>query len=328
MSLKLLITGGAGFIGTNVAEKFLPLSDKIFILDNFQRSTSRLNATFLKKLSNKIQIVEGSVLDAELVKQLVSQVDVVIHLAAQVAVTTSLLDPEADFDTNVRGSFTVLEAIRKYNPAATILYSSTNKVYGDLANLVFDPMVGIDETAPIDLYSPYGCSKGAADLYFLDYARSFGIKSVVFRQSCIYGPHQFGLEDQGWLAFFVLQYLRRKPITIYGNGLQVRDMLAVEDLTDLYVRAVEQISNVKGEVFNTGGGTKNSTNILDALAKIEKLVGHKTEINFAEKRLGDQDYFVANTQKAKKYLDWQPTTNYEVGLKNLVAWCQTVETKA
>lgn len=327
MSLNILITGGAGFIGTNMAEKFLPLAKKIFILDNFSRPTSKLNASFLTKLSPKIKIFEASVLEEKLVKKLVIQADVVIHLAAQVAVTTSIIDPQADFDCNVRGSFMILEAVRKYNPEAIVLYSSTNKVYGDLANLKFNPKFGINETAPIDLYSPYGCSKGAADLYFLDYARTFNLKTVVFRQSCIYGSHQYGLEDQGWLAFFVLQFLRQKPITIYGDGQQIRDMLAVEDLTQLYQAAVLNISKVKGQVFNIGGGVTNSTSISQALIEIEKIVGHKTKILKAVKRLGDQDYFVADTRKVKKLLDWQPQINYKIGLKNLVNWCQSAVVK-
>jgi len=328
MSLNILITGGAGFIGTNMAEQFLPLAEKILILDNFSRPTSKLNADFLKKLSPKIQIFEGSVLDEALVKKLVLQVDIVIHLAAQVAVTTSLIDPQADFDTNVRGSFCVLEAVRKHNPSAIVLYSSTNKVYGDLATVKYDPKLGIDELAPIDLYSPYGCSKGAADLYFLDYARSFGLKTVVFRQSCIYGPHQYGLEDQGWLAFFVLQFLRRGDITIYGDGNQIRDMLAVEDLTKLYQQAVFKIAEIKGQVFNIGGGVTNATSINHALAEIEEIVGHGTKISKADKRLGDQDYFVADTRKAKEILVWQPEINYQLGLKKLVSWGQSVVAKA
>jgi CDP-paratose 2-epimerase len=319
--MKLLITGGAGFIGTNVAEYFLPRADSIVILDNFHRPTSRQNAAYLKKLSPQISIIEGTILDATLVESLVKSADVVIHLAAQVAVTTSLTDPQTDFDINVRGTFVVLEAIRKVNPSATLLYSSTNKVYGDLANVKVDKQHGIAETTPIDLYSPYGCSKGAADLYCLDYARSFGLKTVVLRQSCIYGPHQYGVEDQGWLAFFVLQFLRRQPITVYGTGDQVRDLLAVQDLVKLYELAIDQIELTKGQVFNVGGGPTNATSVTQALQLIEKLSGHSVPISHTTQRLGDQDYFVADTSKAQKLLGWEPKMGYETGLKELVEWC-------
>lgn len=319
--MNILITGGAGFIGTNVAEYFLSRADRIIVLDNFYRPTSRKNAEFLSKLSPKIQIVEGSILDATLVESLVKTVDVVIHLAAQVAVTTSLTDPQTDFDINVRGTFTVLEAIRKMNPSVILLYSSTNKVYGDLAEVKIDKQRGIAETTPIDLYSPYGCSKGAADLYCLDYARSFGLKTVVFRQSCIYGPHQYGVEDQGWLAFFVLQFLRRQPITVYGTGDQVRDLLAVQDLVKLYELAIDQIEVTKGQVFNVGGGPSNSTSITQALQMIEELAGYSVTISHTAQRLGDQDYFVADTSKAQKLLGWQSTVDYKTGLSHLVEWC-------
>lgn len=320
--MHILITGGAGFIGTNTTERFLPTAEKITILDNFHRPTSRANADYLKQLSPKIEVVEGSVLDEALVAKLVAQVDVVIHLAAQVAVTTSLVNPQEDFEINVRGTFTVLEAVRKHRPSAVLLYSSTNKVYGDLTQVQFNPAMGIDESTPIDLYSPYGCSKGAADLYCLDYARSFGLKTVVFRQSCIYGEHQYGVEDQGWLAFFVLQNLRKAPISIYGTGEQVRDMLQVQDLTKLYQAAVEKIDLAQGKVFNVGGGIKNAISINQALADIAERVGFATPLTRAEKRLGDQDYFVADVSKAKKVFGWEPTIGYKAGLTGLVEWCR------
>lgn len=322
--MQILITGGAGFIGTNTAERFLPSASKITILDNFHRPTSRGNAAYLAQLSPKINIVEGSVLDEKLLAKLVAKADVVIHLAAQVAVTTSLTNPQEDFEINVRGTFTVLEAVRKHRPGAILLYSSTNKVYGDLADVSINLKKGIAESTPIDLYSPYGCSKGAADLYCLDYARSFGLKTVVFRQSCIYGEHQYGVEDQGWLAFFVLQNLKKAPITIYGSGEQIRDMLQVRDLTQLYQLAVEKIDLAKGQVFNVGGGVKNAISINQALADIAERVGYATQLSRAEKRLGDQDYFVADVSKAKKVFGWQPTIGYKAGLTGLVDWCRQV----
>ncbi|HCC84351.1 MAG TPA: CDP-paratose 2-epimerase [Candidatus Pacebacteria bacterium] len=321
--MRLLITGGAGFIGTNTVEGFLQSAEKITVLDNFYRPTSRKNATYLTKLSPKISLIEGSVLDQKLINQLVSQADAVIHLAAQVAVTTSLTNPQIDFDINVKGSFMVLEAVRQFRPEIPVIYSSTNKVYGDLVGQKIDRRHGVAETVPIDLYSPYGCSKGSADLYFLDYARSFGLKTVVLRQSCIYGEHQFGIEDQGWLAFFVLQHLRRQPITIYGTGKQVRDLLQVKDLVQLYRLVIQKIDQVAGQVFNVGGGVANSTSINQALAEIQTLVGWKTPLTSAAKRLGDQDYFVADIRQAKRLLGWQPTINYQPGLTQLVDWCRS-----
>jgi CDP-paratose 2-epimerase len=320
--MRLLITGGAGFIGTNCALHFLPLADKIFILDSFNRPSSAKNADFLVKQSGKIIIAKGDVRDFAVVKKLAAKADVILHLAAQVAVTTSIKDPQADFETNTVGSFNVLDAVRQYNPKAIVLYASTNKVYGSLESVAVDRKKGVDETTPIDLYSPYGCSKGAADLYFLDYHRTFGLKTMVFRQSCIYGPHQYGVEDQGWLAYFVLQLLKERPITIYGSGRQVRDLLYVDDLVKLYKLAVRKIELVKGQVFNIGGGIANSLSIRSAIGILEKKLKVRADLKQGLKRLGDQDYFVSNNTKAKKSLGWAPETSIEEGLDRLIEWCR------
>ena len=320
--MKMLITGGAGFIGANATLGFLNQVEKIYVYDNFSRITSEINARFLAKQSSKIRIIEGDVKDFVKLKDLVKKVDIVLHLAGQVAVTNSLKDPKADFDTNLIGSFNVLEAARRFNPKITLLYASTNKVYGNLSKIKIDKQKGIDETTPIDLYSPYGCSKGAADLYFLDYYRSYGIKTVVFRQSCIYGPWQYGLEDQGWLAFFALQIINKKPITIFGNGKQVRDLLYIYDLIKLYRLVVEQVDKAKGNAFNVGGGPENSLSLLQAISLLEKQIGQKAKLSFGPKRLGDQDYFASNNNKAKKLLSWRPEIFVKNGLDKLTSWCQ------
>ncbi|MFA6005949.1 MAG: GDP-mannose 4,6-dehydratase [Patescibacteria group bacterium] len=320
--MKLLITGGAGFIGVNTALHFLNRASSITIFDNFFRPTSSVNAQFLKKKSSKIKIVEGDVRDEKKIADEVKQADAIIHLAGQVAVTTSLTDPATDFSINVLGSFNVLESARKYNPHATLLYSSTNKVYGDLSKVDIDKHTGIDENTPIDLYSPYGCSKGSADLYFLDYARSFGMNTIVFRQSCIYGPHQYGVEDQGWLAFFALQFLRHKPITVYGTGEQVRDLLFVEDLAEGYEKALQQGPKIAGQVFNFGGGPQNSVSINEAINHLAQIFGYTVPLTYDKKRLGDQDYFVADTRKAERTLGWKAKTGYQSGLKTMIDWCK------
>ena len=320
--MRILITGGAGFIGTNAAEYFIPKSKKIYILDNFYRPTSRKNAAYLTQLSPKIKMTEDSVLNKRRMIELVQKVDLVLHLAAQVAVTDSLRNPQLDFETNVVGSINILEAARQFNPRAILIYASTNKVYGDLKKVKMDKQKGVGESAPIDLYSPYGCSKGAADLYWLDYRRSFGLKTVVFRQSCIYGPHQYGIEDQGWLAHFVIQVLKHKPITIYGAGKQIRDLLYIDDLIKLYDTAVKNIDHVMGEAFNIGGGPENALNLLQAIHLIEKTTGNKAVLKYASQRLGDQDYFVADNRKLLKALKWEPTTKVKQGLLKLISWCQ------
>ena len=320
--MNLLVTGGAGFIGTNTVLHFLPKASHITVFDNFYRPTSKKNATFLAKQSKKIEIIVGDVRNEKQVTDVVKKADAIIHLAGQVAVTTSLVDPQNDFSINALGSFTVLESTRKHNPHATLLYSSTNKVYGDLSRAVIDKKMGIDEKIPIDLYSPYGCSKGAADLYFLDYARSFSMKTIVFRQSCIYGPFQYGVEDQGWLAFFALQFLKYKPITVYGTGEQIRDLLFAEDLIEGYEKALNNSSKIAGEAFNFGGGPKNSLSINKAIKLLSEIFGYNVPVTHEKKRLGDQDYFVADTSKAEKMLGWTTKTGFQTGLESMIDWCK------
>lgn len=318
--MRLLITGGAGFIGTNAALHFLPTSKEIVILDNFSRKTAIKNALFLRKQSKKIKIIQGDVRNINDLVPIVKKADVVLHLAGQVAVTTSLQNPRDDFECNVLGSFNVLEAARKYNPKAILIYSSTNKVYGNMSARPLHVKRGISETQPVDFYSPYGCSKGAADLYFQDYHRSFNLNTVVFRQSCIYGQHQYGVEDQGWLAYFAIRFLNKKPITLYGNGKQIRDVLFVDDLISAYHLTIDKISKVNGEILNIGGGEKNAVSLLSALDLLKANLGYMVSIRHAPKRLGDQDYFVSDNSKIESMLKWRPTVSYTVGLDKLLQW--------
>ena len=320
--MKILITGGAGFIGTNAAQFFLPEAEKIIVLDNFLRPTSKKNADYLKKLSAKIEIYPESILNTSLLEKLSSKVDVIIHLAGQVAVTTSLDSPQNDFEINAVGSFSLLECVRKYNPKAVIVYASTNKVYGDLEEVKINKKKGVDESTPVDFYSPYGCSKGAADMYMRDYSRSFGLKTVVFRQSCIYGPWQYGVEDQGWLAFFTRQILNENIITIFGNGKQVRDLLYVDDLLKAYSFAIEKIHEIRGEVFNIGGGPENALSLVEAIDKLEAVSGKKAKVSFGKKRIGDQDFFVSNNNKLGKKLDWKVNIKVDDGLSRMMKWCK------
>ncbi|MGB9883272.1 MAG: NAD-dependent epimerase/dehydratase family protein [Microgenomates group bacterium] len=316
--MKILITGGVGFIGTNTAIYFAKKKHQITIVDNFSRKGVQINAYFLKKNFPQIKIIKASVLEINKYLMELKKTNVVIHLAGQTAVTTSIKDPKNDFENNLLDSFTLLEALRKYNQKAIAIYSSTNKVYGDLSWMKkFTP---VDETAPLDFISPYGCSKGAADSYFLDYHRIFGLKTIVFRQSCIYGQHQLGIEDQGWVAHFTKQFLLKKPITIFGDGQQVRDLLYVEDLNEAYEKAIFNINKISGQAINIGGGQKNAYSLLQVVDILKKEFGYSIPIKFDQMRIGDQRYFVSKNQKAKKLLNWQPKTSFLKGLQKLISW--------
>lgn len=329
--MKILITGGAGFIGTHLADYFLGKRKQVTIFDNFTRKGVEHNANFLSRKYPGIAIVKGDVRDFTKVKREVAKHNVIFHLAGQVAVTTSIANPRADFESNALGSFNVLEAARIAGHKPAIIYASTNKVYGELQgkivkkgkryiNLAFPS--GVSEIEPLDFYSPYGCSKGAADQYVHDYARIFGIPTVVFRQSCIYGTHQFGVEDQGWLAHFLIQAMFDRPITIYGTGHQVRDVLYIADLVLLYDNVVQNIHRVQGEVFNVGGGNTRSVSLLELIAFLENMMKKKIKISFAAKRPGDQDFYISNNAKAKKLLFWIPKVHYKKGIPKMYAWAK------
>jgi CDP-paratose 2-epimerase len=330
---KWIITGGAGFIGCHAAARFHAAGHCVIVVDNLSRRGASENVAWLRG-QGITNFVRADVRDAEAMHALLAEhadADAVLHLAAQVAVSTSVVDPRADFETNALGTFNVLEAVRTAaggRPA--VLYSSTNKVYGGLEDLRIverngryayrDQVLGVDETAPLDFHSPYGCSKGTGDQYVRDYARIYGLKTVVFRQSCIYGTRQFGIEDQGWIAWFCLAATFGRPFTIFGDGKQIRDTLWVDDLIDAYERAFERIDTVQGEVFNLGGGPQNTLSLLELVAELERALDRPLRPPLAAWRPGDQRVFIADIRKAERLLGWKPTVSTEDGVSRLLDW--------
>lgn len=331
---QVLITGGAGFIGINTALHYLKHGSKVRILDNFSRNGTRENAKFLINHYPSVEIVEGDIRDPNACIQVARDADIVFHFAGQVAVTGSVINPLEDFTINALGTMQLLEAVRKQKHPPIVIYSSTNKVYGGLEHLKIveeetryacpDRPEGIDETERLDFHSPYGCSKGAADQYVHDYARIYNIPTVVFRQSCIYGPHQFGIEDQGWVAWFLIAALQKKPLTIYGTGKQVRDVLWIDDLVSAYSLAIDHINTTKGRIYNIGGGMTNALSIWKEFGPlVEKEIGKKLTVSYSHERPGDQPYFVANTQKAETEFGWKPSMSYKDGISELSKWLKT-----
>jgi CDP-paratose 2-epimerase len=319
---RVLITGGAGFLGVNAAVHMIERGWHATILDNLNRAGTERNLKWLiTQHPARTTFIKEDVRNAPALAEHVSDQDAILHLAAQVAVTTSLTDPDTDFDINARGTLNVLEAVRKNNPEAAFVFASTNKVYGKL-----DHKSGpCKETQPLDFHSPYGCSKGTADQYVRDYARCFHMNTVVLRQSCIYGAHQYGTEDQGWVAHFVHSILRGKPLTIYGDGKQVRDLLDARDLSELYEVAIEKIAITRGEIYNVGGGEPNQRNLLEVIDQIGELVNKKPQYTFSDWREGDQAYYVSDVSKARKELAWEPRIPFDRGLKDLVAWAASLD---
>ena len=332
---RWLVTGGAGFIGSNAARTLSRRGAQVIILDNLSRETGRLNLSWLQDELGKdgFVFVEADVRDEASVTSVFREhgaFDVVLHLAGQVAVTTSVAEPRADLETNALGSFNVLEATRQFAPDAAFLNASTNKVYGQLAHhrtearptryVDLDAPGGISEREPLDPHSPYGCSKGAADVYTLDYARIYGLNSVSLRQSCIYGPRQYGVEDQGWVAWFALAAQLGRPLTIFGDGKQVRDLLHVDDLVDLYLRVAECAAECRGRAYNVGGGPENSLSLLELLDRLEAHRGQPLRPAFAPARAGDQLVFVADTGRAADELGWRPHIGVDAGLEALFGW--------
>jgi CDP-paratose 2-epimerase len=327
--LHALVTGGAGFIGCNVTARLLRDGYRVAVLDDFSRAGSRPNAEWLQELGgDRLRIIEADVRDFDVVRQAVAGVDVVFHFASQVAVTSSLLNPRHDFEANLGGTFNVLEALRLSAPEAVLLFTSTNKVYGNLEHV---PVIesderyayaggveGIAESEPLDFHSPYGCSKGAADQYVRDYARVFNLRTAVFRMSCIYGTHQLGNEDQGWVAHFIYSALLGQPVTIFGDGKQVRDVLFVDDLVDAFLAALARIESVRGDVFNIGGGIHQTLSLRELVRWIEARVPF--QIDWAQARVGDQKVYVSDVTKAARHLGWAPSVAVENGLERLWAW--------
>jgi CDP-paratose 2-epimerase len=334
----VVVTGGAGFIGTNLADRLLSAGREVVIFDNLSRPGVEGNLRWLRQRhGSRARYEAGDLRDRFALRRvLADEPDAVYHLAAQVAVTTSLVDPIDDFEINARGTLNLLEELRALPTAPPLIFTSTNKVYGALEDMSFVERGqrhvpaqawarehGVDERRPLDLHSPYGCSKGAADQYILDYARSYGLPTVVFRMSCIYGPRQFGTEDQGWVAHFMLSAIDGRPITIYGDGKQVRDVLFVEDLVDAFLLAREDIESVRGEAFNMGGGRHSTLSLLELLDHIERLCGVMPKVEFDDWRVGDQRYYVSDTRRFSTRTGWRRRHSLDAGLEQLYAWlCQ------
>ena len=330
----ILITGGCGFVGTNLAHRFLSEGRRVCIFDDLSRPGVERNLDWLRDTYGENVIVKvGDVRDAGAVRDAVRRASNVFHLAAQVAVTTSLGDPLIDFEVNARGTLNVLEAVRNSIHRPPLFFTSTNKVYGGLddvelneGQLRYTPSRadiarnGISEARPLDFHSPYGCSKGAADQYVLDYARSYGLRTVVFRMSCIYGPHQFGTEDQGWVAHFLIRALNREPITIYGDGKQVRDVLFVEDLVDAFQLALKNVDACAGQAFNIGGGAANTISLRELLSMLRKLDGRDARVEWGDWRTGDQRYYVSDSTRFRELTGWQPNTRVADGIRTLREW--------
>ncbi len=330
---NVLITGGAGFIGTNLANRLLEKGLHVTVFDNLSRQGVEQNLDWLVSRHKNLSVVVADVRDYMALEKAVADASHVFHLAAQVAVTTSLIDPVFDFDVNLKGTVNLLEAIRKSQHKPSLIFTSTNKVYGDLNDIElkrnttrYYPLdaalekSGVGEYRSLDFHSPYGNSKGAADQYILDYARTYDLRNVVFRMSCIYGPHQFGTEDQGWVAHFILKALKKERITLYGDGMQVRDILYVEDLVDAFERTWKNISKLKGNVFNMGGGSQNVISLLELIKLLEKLLDDRIRVSFEEWRKGDQKYYVSDFSKFKKATGWTPEVNYKYGVEKLFNW--------
>ena len=333
MAKNYFITGGAGFIGSNYVNRLLERGEKVTIYDNMSRVGATRNIAWLQeKYGNKaFKLVTGDVRDQALLITSMAEAEVIVHLAAQVAVTTSVVEPREDFEINALGTFNVLEAARLNNNKPVVIYASTNKVYGGMEDVkvlelatrwsYLDLPMGCPETQPMDFHSPYGCSKGSGDQYVRDYSRIYDLPTVVLRQSCIYGPRQFGVEDQGWLAWMIIAAITGRPLTIYGDGKQIRDVLYVDDLLDAYDSAINRIQLVKGQVFNLGGGPENTISIwVEFGSLLEKLLGKKISISRGDWRPGDQKVFVADIRKAGRELEWHPKISVESGVSVLFAW--------
>jgi CDP-paratose 2-epimerase len=330
----ILITGGAGFIGSNLADRLASDGREVIVYDALARPGVERNLAWLKdRHGNRIQAVIADIRDAPLLAEAVRGARAVFHMAAQVAVTTSLADPREDFEINIAGTFNLLEAVRRVETPIPLIFASTNKVYGDLADIEFTATDegylpvnratrahGIGEQRPLDFHTPYGCSKGAADQYVLDYARSFGMPAAVLRMSCIYGERQMGTEDQGWVAHFLIRALEGRPITLYGDGHQVRDILEVGNAVEAYVAAWQRIDCVAGRAFNLGGGPANAVSLRTLIDHIGALVGAEPDVRFDDWRAGDQRYFVADRRAATKALDLAAPMPWRAGVARLARW--------
>ncbi|HLF28850.1 MAG TPA: NAD-dependent epimerase/dehydratase family protein [Anaerolineae bacterium] len=331
--MRILVTGGAGFIGCNTVDRLLRRGAEVTIFDNLSRRGGRSNLEWLTAQHGQaaFRLIAADLRQFDRLAEAARGQDVILHLAGQVAVTTSVNDPRGDFEDNALGTFNALEAARLSGSGPIFLYASTNKVYGGMEEVALveqntryvyrDFPNGIPETQPLDFHSPYGCSKGAGDQYVRDYARIYGLRTVVFRQSAIYGPRQFGIEDQGWLAWFIIAAVTGKPITIYGDGKQVRDVLYVADLIDLYEAAIQHIDRVSGQVFNAGGGPANTLSVWSEFGPLlEELLGRAVQVGWGDWRPGDQRIYVSDIRTAKELLSWSPRVAPAEGVLKLHEW--------
>jgi CDP-paratose 2-epimerase len=335
--VKVVITGGAGFIGVNAALRCLRDGWEVVLLDNLSRKGAHANLEDLRQKGD-FELVVADMREGDEVHTRIERhrdADLVLHLAAQVAVTTSVEDPVTDSAINIGGTLNLLEALRSVSFEGLLVFASTNKVYGKMDDLEIIEVgdryeygnlpKGIGEDRPLDFHSPYGCSKGAADQYVRDYSRVFGLKTAVFRQSCIYGPHQYGVEDQGWVAWFTIAAVTGQQMTVFGDGKQVRDVLFVDDLVDSFLAAYERREEIAGQVFNIGGGPGNVLSLVQLIAMLKDRLGVSISPRFDDWRPGDQKIFVSDIRKAHGVLEWKPTTTVESGVSRLVSWVEEVK---
>lgn len=335
--MKYLITGGCGFLGSNIASEILKQGDELVVFDSLYRFGSYQNKEWLET-QGEFTFVHGDIRNTNDVERTIKthKPDVIYHLAGQVAMTTSIADPRMDFEVNVGGSFNLLNAVRLYSPKSTIIYSSTNKVYGDLEQFTYEETDtryecvekpnGFDESVNLDFHSPYGTSKGSADQYMLDFARIYGLKTVVFRHSSMFGGRQFATYDQGWIGWFTQQAInikngtQKEPFTISGNGKQVRDIAHAEDMVALYLKASTKIDSIKGQAFNVGGGMSNSSSLLELFSFLESELDIKMNYTQLPVRESDQRVFVADLTKAKELIGWEPKVSKEEGIRKMIEW--------
>jgi len=333
-SRPILVTGGAGFIGCNIADRLASEGHQVLIYDALSRPGVETNLAWLKERhGSRITSIVADIRDEDELARAAREAKAVFHMAAQVAVTTSMVDPREDYEINLRGTLNLLDALRLRDDGTPLIFASTNKVYGDLADINFrlegdryvpaDAEVaahGISEARPLDFHTPYGCSKGAADQYVLDYARSYGVPTAVLRMSCIYGLRQMGTEDQGWVAHFLIRALEGEQITLYGDGYQVRDILNVSNAVEAYMKCWQQIDRIKGRAFNLGGGPANAVSLRELIAYMSELLGREIDISFSDWRAGDQRYFVADTRLATRELGLSKAVPWKKGVAELADW--------
>lgn len=342
--MKYLINGGCGFLGSNMAAHYIENGDEVIVFDNLYRFGTEKNLEWLNSLEGNFKYIKGDIRNIYEIEKVIQdeKPDVIFHFAGQVAMTTSIENPYMDFEINVKGTINVLESVRKYSPDTIICFSSTNKVYGDFGYVNFEEEelrysakeypAGFDEAIPLEFHSPYGCSKGAADQYMLDYARIFGLKTIVFRHSSIFGGRQFATADQGWVGWFcqkayeIKAEISKEPFTISGTGKQVRDILFGTDLIECYKLAIKNIEKTKGQAYNIGGGMENSFSLLELFKELEKNLDINMEYKELPWRESDQKVFVADISKAKTDFGWEPRISKIDGLKKMYEWVEKINT--